>query len=142
MSILGAHSEVVRPESRPHHDDAETPCQQRRRRRCRAGDQAGRARPWRLPRFGRGALVMAGRERAMPGPDRNAPDLQAIVDEIHAELSPRFGAGAARRLHPAARPRRPAPLRPRRGDPRRQRSTPRATPTRPSRSRASPRSSC
>ena len=29
----------------------------------------------------------------MPGPDRNAPDLQSIVDAIHAELSPRFGAG-------------------------------------------------
>ena len=29
----------------------------------------------------------------MPGPDRNAPDLQAIVDAIHAELAPRFGAG-------------------------------------------------
>ena len=29
----------------------------------------------------------------MPGSDRNAPDLQSIVDAIHAELEPRFGAG-------------------------------------------------
>ena len=74
-------------------------------------------------------------------PDADAPDLQAIVEAIHAELAPRFGAGAGR-LHPPARPRRPAPLRPRGRGPRRHQPTPRATPRWRSRSRASPRSSC
>ena len=63
----------------------------------------------------RATLAPATRSQPMP----SDPDLQAIVDEIHAELAPRFGAGRARRLHPAARPGRPAALRHRGRHPRR-----------------------
>ena len=74
--------------------------------------------PWQpLPARGSGALASrADRERRMAG---DGGDLQAIVEEIHAELEPRLRRRQAGRLHPAARPGRPAPLRHRRRHPRR-----------------------
>ena len=89
-----------------------TPAPQRRR---------ARTPPLRAGRRRRASLRPARRRPRCQTRTRR-PDLQAIVDEIHAELAPRFGEGKPRRLHPAARPGRSAPLRPRGRRPRRQRA--------------------